>query len=476
MARQQLHQKVAGVIEKQFSDIVATQPEFLAHHYTEAGLPESALPFWQQAGQRANDRASYTEAIGHATKALSLLPHQSEGIERDQQELALQLSLGLSLSSTRGYAAPAVEQAYARARELCQHLGETPDLFPVLRGLCTFYMVRGNQKLAHDLAEQCLRLARLTQNEAFLIEGYTALGYTLCYRGELDASRTTLEQGLQHYFSSQDQALTFLTPQDPGVACSALLAFVLWLLGYPDQALCRSQEALALAQKTEQPFNIAYAHAYSAVVHQQRHEPDQAARQARATITISTEHELGLWRTAGQMFLGQANSLAGATPPHVQEMRRALHEYRAGGAELMCTYYLTGIAEALHSAGKLDDALTVLGDAMDFSEQSGEKVYIAVLYRLRGELAAEDVDVAEKEFLQSINIAKSQQAKSLELRAVMGLSRLWQRQGKQEQARQRLKEIYNWFTEGLETKQLQEAHTLLQELTPHTTRRSTNEG
>ena len=467
-SRQKLHKQIAEIIESQFTDILATQPEFLAHHYTEAGLPESAIPFWQKAGQRANDRAAYTEAIMDLSKALRLLAPMSESPDRDQQELALQVALGLSLSSTKGYAAPEVEQTYSRARELCQHLGETADIFPVLRGLCTFYMVRGNQTIAHDLAEQCLRLARLTQNTAFLIEGYTALGYTLCYRGELDSSRVTLEQGLQHYFSSQDQALTFLTPQDPGVACLSMLSFVLWLLGYPDQALRRSQEALALAQGTGQPFNIAYAHTYRAMVCQQRCEPEEAANQAHATINISTEHEIGLWQSAGKMFLGLAESTrSGATPEMVRGMTHALSDYRAGGAELMCPYYLTWIAEAHRSAGQLDEASAVLAEALECLEQNGEQVYKAAIYRLRGELTlarSGSAEEAESDFVHAVEIARSQRAKSLELQAVVSLSRLWQQQGKKEQACQQLAEVYTWFTEGLDTDNLQEAHALLREL------------
>ena len=463
-SRQKLHQQIAEVIENQFADILATQPELLAHHYTEAGLPEPAIPLWQKAGQRASARAAHTEAIQHVTTALQLLENFPADTNRDQQELALRVALGLDWSSTKGYAAPEVEQTYSQARELCKRLGETADLFPVLRGLCTFYMVRGNQTIAHDLAEQCLRLAQLSQNTAFLIEGYTALGYTLCYRGELDSSRVTLEKGLQHYFSSQDQALSFLTPQDPGVACISMLSFVLWLLGYPDQALRRSQEALALAQNTGQPFNIAYAHIYSVQVHQLRQEPQEMAEHARIAIEVSTEHELGLWRCSGNMFLVWAKSAQSKAGQEASEMVRYLTEYRAGGAELMCPYYLTGVAEIHRSAGQIDEALAAITEALQHPEQYGQHVSKADIYRLRGELArarSGTEEAAEADFVYSTEIAKSQHAKSLELRAIMSLSRLWQKQGKCKQAYQQLAEIYSWFTEGFDTADLQEAKGLL---------------
>ena len=221
--RQQYHRQIAQVLEEQFPQTVETQPELVAHHYTEAGLSEQAIPYWQQAGQRASQRSAHVEAISHLTKGLELLKTLPDTPERAQQELTLQIALSTPLMATKGFAASEVEQAYARARELCQQVGETPQLFPVLDGLCAFYTIRGDIQTGHELAEQLLRLAQCMQDPVLLVSAHRALGTTWHILGEFTLARTHLEQSLALYDPQRHRSYGFV--YDPGVTGLSALGF-----------------------------------------------------------------------------------------------------------------------------------------------------------------------------------------------------------------------------------------------------------
>src|SRR5581483_2205835 len=197
--RQQYHQRVARVLEERFAETCETQPELLAHHCTEAGLIAQAIPYWQRAGQRAMERSANMEAISHLTKGLQLLQTLPDSSDRVQQELALQIPLGVSLVMTKGYAAPEVGQAYARARELYRQVRETPQLLPVLWGLWQFYIVRAELQTAYELGEQLLTAAQRAQDSTLLMGAHQALGVTLFHLGELVSARAHLEQGVALY-------------------------------------------------------------------------------------------------------------------------------------------------------------------------------------------------------------------------------------------------------------------------------------
>ena len=262
--RQQFHLRIGERLEKGYGSRASEIAAELAVHFEEGKDYKRAVAYLQHAARNALRRSAHQDGIGLLTRGLELLKIQPDTSERAREELELQTLLGLSAASCRGYAAPEVEQTYRRARELCQYLGNTTDLFPVMRGLCTFYIVRDEQTIARELAEQCLRLAQESQRVDYRMEGHTALGYTLGYLGEFEASLKQLEQCLTLYEAQRGKPLVPLTPQDSGVACLAFSAFMLWLLGYPDRALQRCQDALALAEQLEQPFNLAYAHVYKA--------------------------------------------------------------------------------------------------------------------------------------------------------------------------------------------------------------------
>jgi predicted ATPase len=254
--RQQYHQRIAQVLEAQFSEATETRPELLAHHYTEAGVPAQALPYWQRAGQRAIERAAPLEAIAHLSKGLEILRTLVDSPERTQQELDMQLALGQAWMAAKGQGVPEVERAYTRARELCQQVGETPELFPVLLGLWRFYLVRAEYQTARELAEQCLSLAQRVHDPSLLLGAHYALGATVYLLGELTPARAHLEQGLALYDRQQHHQLAFHYGMDLGVWCLSYVAWHHWLLGYPEQALTRSHEALTLAQELSHPHSL----------------------------------------------------------------------------------------------------------------------------------------------------------------------------------------------------------------------------
>jgi len=463
--RQQYHRRIAQTLEERFPEIAETQPELLAHHYSEAVLYEPAILYYQKAGQMAIQRSANVEAVGHLTKGLALLKTLPNFSAYAQQELDLQIALGPALVATKGYTAPETEQAYTRARELCQSGGNTSLLSPVLRGLYSVYIVRGDNQKGRDVAEQLMRLAQSAQDPPSLLEAHRALGTVLLFMGELTPARAQLEQGIALYDPQRYRSHTLLYGQDPAVACLPYVGLSLWYLGYPDQALERVYAALALAQKLSHPFSMAYALYFAARLHQLRREGPAAQEQAEALIALATRQSFAQWLANGIVLRGAALATRGQGEEGIAQMRQGLAAYQATGSELWRTWYLALLAEACGKTGRIAEGLDVLAEALAAMEKTEQRYHEAECHRLKGELllqqAVPDEHQAETSFRQALDVVRQQQAKSLELRAAMSLSRLWKNQTRRAEARQLLAEIYDWFTEGFATADLQEAKALL---------------
>jgi predicted ATPase len=404
--------------------------------------------------------------------------------ERVQQELMLQLTLSAPLITTKGYASPEVGKSLARARELCQQIGETPELFSVLAGLFTFYANRGEWQTAHKLGKQYFNLAQRVQDPNLLMTGHAALGTTLFRFGELVPAREHLEQSLALYDPQQHRSLASLIGHNVKVANLSYIMWTLWLLGYPDQALKRAYEALTWAQELSHPFSLSWAFNCAASVHLFRREWQAAQERAEAAIMLSTEQGFPVWRASGTIRRGKALAEQGQTEEGITQMRQGLTAYRATGGEAHLPKTLSLLAEAYGKVGQAEEGLMVLAEALAMVNKNGERFYEAELYRLKGELTLQQFNVqgskfkvdnlhsairvpqseAEACFWKAIEIARRQRAKSLELRATVSLARLWQQQGKQHEAHKLLSDIYSWFTEGFDTKDLQEAKALLDEV------------
>ncbi len=383
--RQQLHQHIAQVLEAQFSVTKETQPELLAHHYTEAGLIAQAIPYWQQAGQKAVAHSANAEAISHLRKALDLLNALPDTPERAQQELNLQTVLGPALMAAKGYTAPEVGKAYARARELCQQVGETPQLLQVLLGLETHYALQGEFQTARELGEQCLLLAQRLHDPARLLQSHFGLAMALYHLGEFARAREHCEGGIALYHRPKRRSQRAL--QDTGVACFSYAGLILWSLGYPEQALKRSQEALALARELAYPFSMAVALNWAAWLHQYRREGQLTQARAEAEIALSQEQGFPYWVTIGTLHRGWALAEQGQGEEGITQLRQGL---AAPWAQGPC--YLVALAEAYGKVGRAAEGLKVLAEALAFVNKTGERYYEAEMHRLKGELLLMQAD------------------------------------------------------------------------------------
>jgi DNA-binding winged helix-turn-helix (wHTH) protein/predicted ATPase len=478
--RQHYHARIAQVLAGQFPETARTQPELLAHHYTEAGNLEQALGYWQRAGEHATQRSAHVEAIAHLTRGLELLRTLPDTPARAQSELRLLTRLRLALAATQGYAAPALAQVHARMRTLCQQVEEPTILLGALGGLWTFYVARAELHTAHALAEQVLALAQQARRPESAIWsrapvsprrpflwGQVMLGQTLLALGEFPRAREHAELGMAVYEPHLHRPQVALVQQDPGVTCLMTAAQALWHLGYPDQALQRSQAALALAHEIKHPYSLVWALSWAAILHWHRQEPHATLEQLETAMALATEHGFVQWAAQGAILRGRVLATQGHAAEGLAQVQQGLAAYRATGTALLQPYFLALLSEAYRSAGQTEAGLPVLAEALHLVEDTGECWYQAELYRLKGELlldlSVERHTEAALCLQQAFDTARRQQAKSLELRAAMSLTRLWRQQGKRAAAQQLLAESHGWFTEAFDTADLQEAKALLRD-------------
>ena len=413
------------------------------------------------------------EAIAQLKRGMEVLKVLPDTSERAQQELTLQITLGTPLIATKGYL-PEVEKVYRRALELCRYVGETPQLFPVLGGLMSFYGMRGELQKAHELAEQRMRLAQSVGDSAFLLDAYRTLGMSLFWLGEFASARTHLEQSIALYESQQRNSPAFLSLQEPKMHCLSFTAWALWFLGYPDQSLARMSEALTLAQEFPDSYSQAWALLVSSELHEHRREEQLTLERVEASITLAGELGFPAVLAMGTIMRGWALAEHNQIEEGIIQMKQGLSAYRTMGVALQGPHSLALLAEVYGKVGQAEEGLSTVSEALMLVNKTGERVWEAELYRLRGELTLAQSSVqrlessvqeeAEGCFLKAIDTARKQQSKSWELRASTSLARLWQQQGKRAEAHKLLSDVYNWFTEGFDTKDLQEAKELLAEL------------
>jgi predicted ATPase len=438
-----------------------------------------------EGGVSANEKATPEEGTDAAQSHLELVNTSVWWVEHERS-LSDFLSLHFPRFFSDSHAAPEVGQTYNRVLELCGQAGETASLFPALFGLWRFNYLRPDLPKARELAEQMLRLAQSSHDPGLLLPAHQAVGASLFWLGELRQGQRYLEQGIALYDIHKHRSHAFHYGIDPGVYCLCSAGWNLWCLGYPDQALKKAQDAVHLARELAHPVTLALAFNITSYFYQFRHDAAAVRAQAEAQLTLSTEHGFAFRAAVAAIMRGWALAAAGQAEEGVVQMQEGLAAQRATGSEAVQPYFLALLAETYGQMGRPQDGLTTLAVALAAVEKTGEQWYKAELWRLKGQLMLQQVQVsgstlqgpgsqhltpgslveaeAEACFHKAIEIARHQQAKSLELRAAMSLSRLWQHQGRQAAARQMLAEVYGWFTEGFDTKDLQEAKALLEEL------------
>jgi class 3 adenylate cyclase len=421
--RQALHARIAQILESDAA-AAAREPELLAHHLIEAGLAAQAIPFLQQAGLLASAAAAHTEACKHFNEGLQIVSELPDDATRNRLELGLRVHLGMSLAATRGFAAPEVESTNQRARELCRLIGDTDELFWVLRGLCSLYIVRSDAPTSRELSAHLVRLGEETQRAEFLIEGHLMQGYTQVYAGELEGGRAALLKVVDIYRSKGGAGMAFPTPQDPAVAALSLLAVVCWMRGEAQPAADYARDAIQSAEASKRPFDTAYAHSFAAMFENLRRNPERAAHHAGLAIEIAMRHGYGVWQAAGAMHLGVAKAALGAAPEAVGLLGATLPAWQASGAELNSGFFMAGLAAAHRACGNLELALETATQAIDHAARHQEHYYDAELFRLRGELIAErDPEAAQADFERAIDTAQRQGATLFELRAATSYAR-----------------------------------------------------
>ncbi len=468
-----LHQAVGAALETVYGEQTEEIAVQLARHFQEAGSTAKAVDYLRQAGEKATRLSANQEAIAHFTRGLALLKKLPASPEHARQELALQIALSIPLIAVKGYGAPEVGHVYSRIEALSRQLGEVALQFRALFSKHNFHGQRGEFHEGYPVARQALSLAEQTGDLVLVMLAHFMMGVNLLFLGKFALARTHLEQMIIIYDPQQYHDMIFSYGQDLGTSNLSWLCWVLWSLGYPDQALQRNQEALALAQNLDHPLTLGHSLGVATqTFHHLGRDTQMTQSLAEACMRLATEHKFPLWLAVGVIYHGRALIEQGQIEAGLTQMEQGLADYQATGAKLCRSLFLVALAEAYGKAGQVEAGLTFLTEALIIVNQSGERLYEAEIHRLKGELLlkakAERQEASpgspEDCFLQAIEIARVQQAKILELRATISLCRLWQKQGKQEKARQMLAEIYNWFTEGFDTADLREAKTLLEEL------------
>jgi DNA-binding SARP family transcriptional activator/predicted ATPase len=465
--RAYLHEDVANSLEQLYAEQAEEIAVQLAWHFEEAGITERATQYLRLAGERAVRLSAYEEGIAHLTRGLGLLETLPLSPERTERELALQLGLGLAWLGGKGPQTPEAKEVFSRARELCQQVGKTSQLCRVLGDLSLHHYVRAEYPLARDLAQEALSLAEQEGDPLLVMLGHWHLGFVLFGLGEYATARSHLLQVISFYDPRQHhQPLMILRGVDAGPSALAYDACCLWCLGYPEQGVKRRQEALALAGELGHPFTMADVLCYGGCVFDQMRQDGQALQDNAEKLILLTRDKVSSWASTVRCFQGEATALLGHPLEGIARLREGLATMASMGVRCHLSSALRALAKAQAGAGNTEEGLATLTQALLSVQETGDHHWEAELCRLRGELLLVQGENAEAEasLWKGIEVARCQQAKSWELRATVSLCRQWQKQGRQEEARQLLAEIYGWFTEGFDTPDLQEAQALLQEL------------
>jgi class 3 adenylate cyclase/tetratricopeptide (TPR) repeat protein len=468
--RQQLHGKIARTLEERSAEIVASQPEIAAHHFTEAGLVEPAIDYWLKAGQHAARRSANAEALNHFARGLDLLPKVNDPMRRNKSELLLQTSLGHSLRSIKGWSIESVKHAYTRALQLCKESGFDEHTLPAVFGLWTWNFLRAALGEAQTLAEHSVNTAENADDSVFKVLAHQALGFTLFARGKFAAAHATLERSIGMCEDSKAAAYLDLSAQDPRVHVRLYDGMALWFLGYPDQALRICAEARRYADTSQHPFTEAMARTISLRLHQFRGEAAVVARQADAAIALCEERGFVHYLAMALILRGWAIAQQGEFEKGIAEIQAGLEKERATDALLFESYTLGLLADACIKNERWGQAFEFLNQAeLRLDDENFEHFYAAEIYRLLGETylrSRRDLDQADRCFCKGLKVAREQKARSLELRLCVSIYDLCELRQSGDQYRPQLGEVYASFTEGFDTRDLVTAKLRLKHRSP----------
>jgi len=460
--RQQYHQQVAKLLEDRFPEVASTQPELVAHHYTQANCPAQAIAYWHRAGMAAASKSANLEAIDQFRRGLALVEALPDMRERAARELDLQMALGPALVATNRYSHPDIGRTYARAWEVCRQLGDDTRGLTVLRGLQYYHLNLLEMEKAHHFAEEGLRVAERLDDAARLVGAHMALGSTLYWQGKLEPALAHFRQGVEMF----DPGMQFpdWPGSHPGVQCQLIPMLVSWMLGFPDRSLDELRAAVRSAETLGHPLTLAQTLCYAALLYSFRRDPSAVADFAGRALKICEEHRLATWQAYALCADGWALGASGESERGPAQIAQGVDGYGAAGLHSSLALQ----ADVQLAIGKPEAALASAAAGLQAVEKMGGAAPLeAELHRLRGEAllaGAGTVSEAETAMQQAIAVARRQNAKSWELRCAMSLARLRRQQCRPQEAAALLGPILGWFTEGFDTADLKEAKALLDKL------------
>jgi predicted ATPase len=464
--RQQLHAQIADALETHFPELVESQPELLAQHYAEARLIEKSVAYWGKAGRRSAARSAMAEGAAQFQKGLDQLALLPDTPKRQRQELEFWSALGTVLFAVKGQAAPETGRAFTRARELWEQLGSPSEFLRAAHGEASYHVFRGELDAALRLDERLLHLSRHRNHSAGLVLGHFSFGRDLMFAGRFASSRSHLEEVLALYGPGSDSSLVHQTGFYPHVNSQGLLGIVLFCLGFPDQALARSRAAVAEARGLGHLRSLAISLTNGTTVLSFLGDNAALDEWVDQVVAVTTEQGFPVWRAEGAIFRGWARVKNGDVAEGISLLRSGLSAYRATGAEAWTPHFFALLAGACEIAGQVQEAVTLLDDALQIVERTGQRWLAAELNRLKGKLLLRQGhrEAAEQLYRKALSIAQEQGAKFWELRAAASLALLCRDQRRYAEARDLLALVYGWFTEGFDTRDLKCAKALLDEL------------
>jgi tetratricopeptide (TPR) repeat protein len=442
------------------------QPELFAQHYAEAGLVEKSVAYWGNAGRRSAARSAMAEAATQFQRGLDQLALLPDSPKRRRQELEFWSALGGVFFTVKGFGAPEAAQANARSRELWEQLGSPSEFLAVPYRQSRYHMYRGQLDLAQGLNEDLMRLSRQRNDRAGLVLGHASSGGNLSFTGKFASSRWHLEEVLALYDPISCGSLVHQVGFHPHVNSQAYLGIVLFCLGFPDRALAQFRGAIAEARRLAHPPSLAGSLAVGVRLLSLVGDDAALDKRAKQLAAVATEQSFPFWRALGAIFRGWAEVRNGNVTEGGSILRSGSSAYRATGAELAIPYYTSLLAAACAIAGQIEEAVTLLDEALQIVERTREGWFTAELNRHKGQLLLRQghPEAAEELYRKALDIAEEQEAKLWELRAAVSLARLRCDQGGRAEARDLLAPVYGWFTEGFDTADLNEAKALLDEL------------
>ena len=462
--RQEFHARIGVALESQFPDVCDKEPEVVAQHFSDAGIPEKAFRYWGRAGERSLHRYAYREAIQQIRAGLEAIKLLPESRDRHLSEIELHVMLGVPLQSIVGYSAPEVEENYARALALCQELKLTTELFPILYGLFRYYMLQGKYTKAREIGQQLVVLADQSQEADFFVSAHRAAGSPLVYQGDYAAAMPHFDQVLSIPATAEIRAkVNRYDVVDPWIAAGSYKAWALWLTGFPQQALEQSARTVSDAEALKHPFTITLALSFSTWLHQLRRDIPATLNAAERALKLSEEHGFRFWIGWGNVLKHWALGTSGRDPNACEAIRQGIVAWRAQGSELGSSYFYVLQAEIALCQNRLTDAAAALTQAEDFAKTSGEGFPLPDIHRLRGEVAirVNDPVAAETHFCRAIEVARQQNSRSLELRATVSLAKFLISDSRASQGREMLAALLSQFSEGHDTHDVKEAVALL---------------